>query len=128
MEGTKDKDADLKSKIYNIKGFNYYRLKEYKKAINAYSKAKEHAMRLDDFEKRSAFTYNNIGEVYIEMEDHQSAKKHFEKSLFFKWNLGDRELLAGTLVNMAKLALLENQLRTLKKSSNFWIWINLVII
>ena len=105
----KDNDANLKSKIYNIKGFNYYRLKEYKKAIKAYSKAKEYAEGLDDFEKKSAFAYNNIGEVYIEIEDYQNAKKHFEKALFFKRNLGDSELLAGTLINMAKLALLENQ-------------------
>ena len=99
----------LTSKAYNHLGINYYKLKKYDKAIQSYNKAKEYANGLEDYDKKSAIAYNNIGEVYVEKKDHGKAWSHFEKALDIKRQIGDKEFLAGTLINLGKLALLENR-------------------
>lgn len=99
----------LTSKAHNYLGINYYKLKEYDKAIMEYSKARRYAIGLADYDKKSAIAYNNIGEVYVEKKDYQKAWSNFNKALALKRKLGDQELLAGTLINLGKLALLENR-------------------
>lgn len=102
-----DKNQGLTSKAYNHLGINYYKLKLYDKAIEEYSRARQYAIGLEDYDKKSAIAYNNIGEVYVEKGDYEKAWLHYQKALNLKRQLGDQELLAGTLINLGKLALLE---------------------
>ena len=104
-----DENPGLTSKAHNYLGINYYQLKLYDKAIEEYARAKQFAIGLKDYDKKSAIAYNNIGEVYVEKQDYRKAWLHFEKALDIKRKLGDQELLAGTLINLGKLALLENR-------------------
>ena len=99
----------LTSKVHNYLGINYYQLKLYDKAIEEYIMAKQFAIGLKDYDKKSAIAYNNIGEVYVEKKDYKEAWSHFEKALGIKRKLGNQEFLAGTLINLGKLALLENR-------------------
>ena len=105
----RETEMSFTSKIYNYIGINYYKLKSYDKAIENYSKAEKYAVGLEDYNTKSAMAYNNIGEVYVEKKDYVRAWSHYEKALELKRKLGDKELLAGTLINLGKLALLENK-------------------
>lgn len=102
-------NPSLNSKIHNYMGINYYNLKCYDKAIENYSKAKQYAIGLEDYAKKSAIAYNNIGEVYVEKGEYEKAWSHYKKALDLKRQLGDQELLAGTLINLGKIALLEQR-------------------
>lgn len=99
----------LTSKAHNYLGVNYYKLKEYDQAIIEYKRSRELAVGLKDYNLKSAISHNNIGEVYIEKKDYQSARMYYEKALILKRELDNKELLAGTLINLAKLDLLENK-------------------
>ena len=99
----------LTSKAHNYLGINYYQLKLYDKAIEEYSRARDYAVGLADYDKKLAIAFNNIGEVYVEKGDYEKARSHYEKALALKREYGDLELLAGTLINLGKLALLENR-------------------
>ena len=102
-------DLSFTSKVYNCIGINYYNLKSYDKSIDSYKKAKEYAKGLKDYNKKSAITYNNIGEVYVGKKEYGKALSHYEQALALKRQIGDKEFLAGTLINLGKLALLENR-------------------
>ena len=99
----------LTSKAYNYLGINYYQMALYDSAIVKYSKAKEYAVGLSDYDTKSAIAFNNIGEVYAELKEYAMAKSHYQEALTLKRKLKDPDLLAGTLINLGKLALLENQ-------------------
>ena len=99
----------LTSKAYNYLGINYYQMALYDSAIEKYSKARDYAVGLPDFDKKSAIAFNNIGEVYVELKEYAKAKSHYQEALTLKRKLEDPDLLAGTLVNLGKLALLENK-------------------
>lgn len=104
-----NENQGLTSKAHNYLGINYYQLKLYDKAIEEYSRARDYAVGLADYDKKLAIAFNNIGEVYVEKGDYEKARSHYEKALALKREYGDLELLAGTLINLGKLALLENR-------------------
>ena len=99
----------LTSKAYNYLGINYYQMAIYDSAIVKYCKAKDYAVGLQDYDTKSAIAFNNIGEVYVELKEYATAKSHYQEALTLKRKLEDPDLLAGTLVNLGKLALLENK-------------------
>ncbi len=120
----KNKDS-LKSVTYNRIGRCYGNLKQNEQALKFYEKTKETA---GDDPRAQGRAYNNIADVYLQMEKYKEAAKYFEKAqVFFK----QANYPIGTIVtdiNLGVLAQKENKIefaeQLLKKAVSLAIEIN----
>lgn len=130
-------DLNDKQKIYEtviMLGNVADELKEYEKSIFYFSKALELAIEIDDqdTEIRKSSCYNNLGFIYLKLNNYKKAIENFEKGLLIKKNKIKKPLLYANLIdNLAysKLKLKDTigvnkmlkdsyQIRSNKKSSN----------
>ena len=98
------KNQSLTSKAYNYLGATYFKMKEYNKAIQEYFSSIEAAKGLEDFNKKSAIAYNNIGESYLYSGDLKNAELYLLKALKLKKELGDHDFTLSTQVLLSRLA------------------------
>ena len=98
------KNQALTSKAYNYLGATYFNMKEYDKAVKEYFSSIEAARGLEDFNKKSAIAYNNIGESYLYSGDLKNAELYLLKALKLKKELGDHDFTLSTQVLLSRLA------------------------
>ena len=101
----KARDSTLTSKIYNYLGATYFNMKEYDEAIKEYFLSMKAAEGLEDFKKKSAIAYNNIGESYLYSGDLENAEQYLLKALALKKELGDHDFTLSTQVLLSRLAI-----------------------
>ena len=97
-------DQSLPSKAHNYLGATYFKMKDYNKAIEEYFSSIKAAQGLEDFKKKSAIAYNNIGESYLYAEDLENAEVYLLKALTLKKELGDPNFTLSTQVLLSRLA------------------------
>lgn len=97
-------DQSLTSKAHNNLGATYFNMKDYNKAIEEYFLSIEAAQGLEDFKKKSAIAYNNIGESYLYGGDLENAETYLLKALALKKELGDPNFTLSTQVLLSRLA------------------------
>ena len=98
-------DQALTSKAYNYLGATYFNMKEYDEAIKEYFLSMKAAEGLEDFKKKSAIAYNNIGESYLYSGDLENAEQYLLKALALKKELGDHDFTLSTQVLLSRLAI-----------------------
>ena len=98
--------------LINLKGIIYYYQENYSTARKYYFQAIIHIDSAENKARRLGMAYNNIGETYREEGDYQKASEYFEKAMVFKKQYANPESVASTLINISKLALLQNQPET----------------
>ena len=103
------KNYEYLNKMYNSIGITYYLLKDYEKAREMYLLSIDEIENLDNQVKVLSKAYNNIGETYLETGELSQAKWYFEKALKMKLSIKDKNLIASTLINLGKLALVEHK-------------------
>ena len=76
-------------------------LKDYKKAIDYFSKALSIAINLEktDEQGRKSSCYNNLGYIYIKLNNYKEAIKNFEKGLVDKMTISTNPLLYANLID-----------------------------
>ena len=99
-----NKNQSLTSKAYNNLGATHFNMKEYEKAIKEYFSSIKAAKGLEDFNKKSAIAYNNIGESYLYSGDLKNAELYLLKALKLKKELGDHDFTLSTQVLLSRLA------------------------
>ena len=95
--------------VYNSMGITYYRMEDYTKAREMYLQSIGEIENLDNETLVLSKAYNNIGETYRETGDLPQAKLYFKKALKMKLKTKDKNLIASTLINLGKLALVEHK-------------------
>lgn len=95
--------------LNNLIGSAYYYKEDYTRAREYYFKAIVYIDPTENKAYRLGIAYNNIGETYREQGDYNKALEFFEKAMVFKRQNGNDESTAITLINLSKLALLENK-------------------
>lgn len=93
--------------VYNNIGAMYYVKSDYENARKYYFKSIE---KLEEAkENRLGIAYNNIGETYLETGKYGQARHYFHEAMVMKRKLGDKNLIASTMINLGKLAMTENK-------------------
>ena len=120
----KNKDS-LKSVTYNRIGRCYGNLNQIDQALKFYEKTKETAGTDLRAQGRA---YNNIADVYLQMERNKEAADYFEKAQSFFERANDPIGIIVTHINLGILAQKENKIefaeQLLKKAVNFATEIN----
>lgn len=101
-------DSNGVSYTYSGLGIVYYDNEQYEKALDSYLNAEK--FWVDDSTNLKSDLWNNIGALYVNMEDYGKAKSYYKKALFsydptiltsdismVYYNLGELELLQGNL-------------------------------
>ena len=93
--------------VYNYLGILYYDASDYENARKYYFKSIETLGEAK--ENRLSIAYNNIGETYHGSGNYEQARHYFQEAMVMKRKLGDKNLIASTLINLGKLAMTENK-------------------
>ena len=107
----KKKLEQLKFECYNILGLDLTELKEYEKAIKYFNLAQNQLEKLDTSKSTNinfslSTCYNNIGNVYLKMENYDNSQVFYKKALFTKdLNKSKTSLYAMILSNLAYVKL-----------------------
>ena len=110
MEFAKElSSSERMNDLINLKGIVYYYQKDYSRAREYYFDAIVHMDSAENKARRLGMAYNNIGETYREEGDYVKALEFFEKAMVYKRQYANAESTANTLINLSRLALLENQ-------------------
>jgi len=88
------------AEVLNKLGYSYWENNMYEKAIDAFS----HSIVLNQkIENKNAIMnlYTNIGMVYTDLNQIETALLYFRKSLMIRREFGDKQLIVTGLLNMA---------------------------
>ena len=103
-------EIDQLSKIHNRLGWAAKDQEKYEKARSHYNESINVLNNPEDWDKKMAIAYNNIGETYLLEFQYDSATYYFEKAMAIKDNLKDPESYLETLTQLARLAYQRGQL------------------
>jgi tetratricopeptide (TPR) repeat protein len=103
------KDARLKTMFHNQAGITYQLLKQPDKAIFHYQEAIKNAERSNNL-RLCAICFNNLGNVYKDIDDFAKAHHYIDSALEAFSNLQETGWAANTLDTKAQVYLAENKL------------------
>ncbi|UCE12148.1 MAG: tetratricopeptide repeat protein [Candidatus Heimdallarchaeota archaeon] len=95
-------DPMLEENILSIEGIILYENNLYEQAISKFEQALDRAKRAN-IHKAVVNAYCNIGECYYRVDKFEDAMKHFDKARALSESRQDRQFLAVSQVNVAKV-------------------------
>ena len=103
------KQLNLLSKAYTTLGTSWYMKGEYAKSLSYYFKGLKTDEKLNN-DASIAIDLNNIGNIYLVVNDSEKAINYFSKALEIKTRLNDQAGIGHTLINMANAFYLTGEL------------------
>ena len=103
------KQLNLLSKAYTTLGTSWYMKGEYAKSLSYYFKGLKTDEKLNN-DASIAIDLNNIGNIYLVVNDSEKAINYFSKALEIKTRLNDQAGIGHTLINMANAFYLKGEL------------------
>ncbi|MEL6561994.1 MAG: tetratricopeptide repeat protein [Bacteroidota bacterium] len=91
-----------KGQWYAVNGQFYYAQGIYEEALKYHKKALHYYEALDNRKSMSS-VLNNIGSVYLEIQNYDSSLHYFNRALEIKRILGDKRALSYTIANLGSL-------------------------
>ena len=112
-----------KLSIYNNLGKIHYRMGDHNKALEFLSKAIEGARKLG-LTNKEAIMSNNIGSIYLHLDNTKIAEEYFLKSIALKDEIGDERGKLFAYTGLAELDEAENREKYIADAKNIALEIN----
>ncbi|MDN5203481.1 tetratricopeptide repeat protein [Fulvivirgaceae bacterium BMA10] len=99
----KNKDYSRINKTYNELGNLYYEWKNPEEALDNYLSSLNYIDSVRNNGRMRGMLYNNIGDIYLELENFEKAEFFLKEALSIKKTLDDKDLLISTYRNLSEL-------------------------